>query len=477
MTSFVPDFAPSTAAFRGAERSSNFQVGSRPEDNQLGANVKLTGLRGILQYVPRFREKTFVIAVDGAIVTEENFANILLDVAVLRSLNIRVMLVHGAAAQVKALAEKQGFQASNLDGTGVTDAPTLQIAIDAANRLTHEILEGLSVNDLRAACPNAIIAHPLGIIEGVDRLFTGKVQRVDTELLQTLLDRGIIPVLPPLGFDGDGKTYRTNSDSVALAAAEALKATKLIFFIEQDGLRHNNQLIRKMPVAELRKLIHCAGGGFAGEMLSKATHAAAACAAGVERVHIVSGLEDEGLLAEVFSSDGIGTLIYANEYERIRQAKRKDIRAIQRLTKKAVEAEELVRRTRTEIEKNLADYYILEIDRNPVACVALHAYPEQHLGELASLFVHPAHENQGIGRKMIQFVENKARETGLTKLITLSTQAFTYFQSKASFTEATPDDLPPARREKYDQSRRNSKVMVKKLEATGTAPLPGGNRV
>ncbi len=429
--------------------------------------MKLTDLRGILQYIPQFREKTFVIALDGAIVTDENFANILLDVAVLRSLNIRVVLVHGAAAQIKALAEKQGVRPSNLDGAGVTDAPTLQIALDAANRLTHEILEGLSVNDLRAASTNAIIAHPLGIIQGVDHLFTGKVQRVDTELLQTLLDRGIVPVLPPLGFDGEGKTYRVNSDGVALAAAEALKATKLIFFIAQDGLRHNGQLIRKMPVADLQKLVNSASGGFAGELLSKASHAAAACAAGVERVHIVSGREDEGLLAEVFSNEGIGTLIYANEYEQIRPAKKKDIRAIRRLTQKAVEAEELVRRTRTEIEKNLADYYILEIDRNPVACVALHVYPDQKLGELASLFVHPAHENQGIGRKMIQFVENKARESGLTKLITLSTQAFTYFQSKAGFAEATPDDLPPARREKYVQSGRRSRVMVKTLKTPG----------
>jgi amino-acid N-acetyltransferase len=429
--------------------------------------VKLADLRGILQYIPQFREKTFIIAVDGVIVTDENFANILLDVAVLRSLNIRVVLVHGTAVQIKALAEKYGVQPSNLDGTGVTDAPTLQLAMDAANRLTHEILEGLSVNDLRAACTNAIIAHPLGIIQGVDHLFTGKVQRVDTELLQTLLDRGIIPVLPPLGFDGDGKTYRVNSDSIALAVAEALKATKLIFFTAEDGLRRNNQLIRKMLVADLQKLVHSAGSGFAGEMLSKASHAAAACAAGVERVHIVSGREDEGLLAEVFSNEGIGTLIYANEYEQIRPAKKKDIRAIQRLTKKAVEAEELIRRRRTEIEKNLADYYILEIDKNPVACVALHIYPEQRQGELASLFVHPAHENQGIGRKLIQFIENKARESGLTELITLSTQAFTYFQSKGGFAEGTRDDLPPARREKYDQSGRNSKILVKRLELSG----------
>jgi amino-acid N-acetyltransferase len=429
--------------------------------------VKLTDLRGILQYIPQFREKTFIVAVDGGIVTDENFANILLDVAVLRSLNIRVVLVHGAAERIKALAERQGVQASDLDGAGATDAATLELAIDAANRLTHEILQGLSANDLRAACTNAIVAHPLGIIHGVDQMFTGKIERLDVELLQTLLNQGLIPVVSPLGFDGDGKTYRVNSDSIAVAAAEALRAAKLIFMTSHDGLRYNGELIRQMLVTDLQKLVQSAPGGFIPEMVSKARHAAAACAAGVQRVHIVNGREDEGLLAEVFSNEGIGTLIYANDYEQIRPAKKKDIRAIQQLTKKAVEAEELIRRTRGEIEKNLSDYYIFEIDKNPVACVALHVYPGQQQGELASLYVDPSHENQGIGRKLIQFVENKARELGLSELIALSTQTFSYFQSKGSFAEGTRDDLPSARREKYDHSGRNSKVLVKKLKAAG----------
>jgi amino-acid N-acetyltransferase len=429
--------------------------------------VKLTDLRGILQYIPQFREKIFIIAVDGIIVADENFANILLDVAVLRSLNIRVVLVHGAAAQIQALAEKQNVHASNLDGTGMTDASTLELALDAANRLTHEILEGLSANDLRGACTNAIIAHPLGIIQGVDHLFTGKVERVDTELLQTLLNQGIVPVIPPLGFDGDGKTYRANSDSIALALADALKATKLIFITDQDGLRYNNQLIPEMLVGDLQKLVQTAGSGFAPEMYSKAYHAAAACAVGVQRVHIVNGRHDEGLLAEVFSNEGIGTLIYANEYEQIRSARKKDIRAIQILTRKAVEAGELVRRTRADMEKTLADYYIYEVDKNPVACVALHVFPAQKKGELASLYVDPSYENQGIGRKLIQFVENKALESGLIELITLSTQAFTYFQSKGGFVEGVIDDLPLDRREKYDQSGRNSKILVKKLKVPG----------
>src|SRR5215203_1237537 len=137
--------------------------------------MKPTDLRGILQYIPRFREKTFVIAIDGAIVTDENFANILLDVAVLRSLNIRVVIVHGASAQIQAMAEERGVKPSDLDGMGVTDEETLKLALTAANRLTHEILEGLSAIDLRAVTTNGIIAHPMGILHGVDHLFTGKV--------------------------------------------------------------------------------------------------------------------------------------------------------------------------------------------------------------------------------------------------------------------------------------------------------------
>lgn len=425
--------------------------------------MKPTDLRGILQYIPRFREKTFILAFDGAIVTDENFANILLDVAVLRSLNIRVVLVHGAAAQIKALAEEQKVTASNLDGTGITDAATLKLALTAANRLTHEILEGLAANDLRAACTNAIIAHPLGIIQGVDHLFTGKVERVDVELLQSLLAQGVVPVIPPLGFDGDGKTYRVNSDAVAVAVADTLKAVKLIYITTTDGLYCQGKLIRQMIAGELGALLEKNKCEFTPETHSKAFHAAAACRAGVQRVHVINGRVDEGLLAEVFSNEGVGTLIYANEYQQIRQAKKKDVRAIQLLTAKAVQSDELVKRTRAMIEKSLTDYYIFEIDKNPVACVALHVDPEQRKGELACLYVSASHENQGIGRKLIQFVESKARELALDALITLSTQAFTYFQSKGGFIEGTPDDLPPARREKYDASGRNSKVLVKKL--------------
>jgi amino-acid N-acetyltransferase len=436
-------------------------------------NVKPTDLRGILQYIPRFREKTFVLSIDGAVVTDENFANILLDIAVLRSLSVRVVIVHGASAQIRLLAEEQKLRPSDLEGSGITDAGTLTLALTASNRLTHEILEGLSANDLRAATTNAITAYPLGILHGVDHLFTGKVERVDVELLQSLLAQGVVPVVPPLGFDGEGRTYRVNSDHMAVAVAEALKALKLIYITTVDGLSLHGTVVRQILAGDLEKILAERRQDIPPEMQSKAIHAAAACRAGVPRVHLINGREDEGLLAEVFSNEGIGTLIYANEYTQIRRAFRKDVGSILKLIKVPMASEELAWRRRASIEKHLADYYLYEIDKNPVACAALHVFPEQNRGELACLCVSPSHENQGIGRKLIQFIENKAREQGLEAIYALSTQAFTYFQSKGGFIEGAVEDLPPARRERYEQSGRNSKILLKKLAPDATPGLPG----
>lgn len=436
--------------------------------------MKLTNLRGILQYVPRFREKTFVLSIDGAVVMNEIFASLLQDIAVLRSLNIRVIIVHGAAAQIQALADEQGLTPSDLEGNGVTDGVTLKLALTAANRLTHEILEGLSANDLRAVSTNAVIAHPMGILQGVDHLFTGKVERIDVEMLQSLLSQGMVPILPPLGFDGEGRTYRVNSDHVAVAVAEAIKAIKLIFIGSMDGLIFQKERIPDMLASTLATQLSTRRGDFHPDCLSKATHAAQACQMGIPRVHIINGLVNEALLAEVFSNEGIGTLIYANEYSQIRPALRKDVRNILLLIKNSVESAELVKRTRVSVEKQLGDYYLYELDRNIVGCVAVHTYPEEKAAELACLFVSRGHENQGIGRKLIQFAENRARDLGMKELFALSTQAFTYFQSKGGFVEGTPEMLPPGRRGKYEQSGRFSKVLVKRLTPApnGTHPPP-----
>ena len=434
--------------------------------------MKPTDLRGILHYIPQFRDKVFIVAVDGGVVADENFGNLLLDVAVLRSLNIRIVLVHGAGHQIKLLSERLREPISNHDGTGVTDAATLSIAIAAATNVTHEILEGLKLNDLRAAQTNAIEAVPLGILKSVDYQHTGKVHQVDVELLQTLLDKGVVPVIPPLGFDGNGNTYRLNSDAVAVEVAQALGAVKLMFIGTTNGLELDGKIVNQVSIKDLESALKNSGDKMPSAMMSKAQHALRACQGGVPRVHIINGQVDEGLLAEVFSNEGIGTLIYADEYQAIRKAMRKDIRHIMALIKPSIQGDQIVKRTRGNIERHINEYYVFEIDNNIVGLVGLHPYSEQNMAELGSLAISSAHERRGIGTKLALFVENLARDQKFGRIFCLSTQAFTFFQHKLGYAEGTPDDLPPARREKYEQSGRNSKILVKSLNAT---PVPGAS--
>lgn len=425
--------------------------------------LRLTDLREILRYVPRFRDKTFVIALDGAVVEDDNFSNLLLDITLLRSLRIGVALVHGAGQQIRGLAAQTGQTPSNVDGTGVTDAATLQLALNAANRVTHEILEGLSANDLRGAYGNAVVAHPAGILGGVDYQFTGRVERVDSEFLHSLMQHDVVPVIPPLGCDGEGHTFRLNSDAVAVAVAQALHATKLIYLTTHKGIHRGAHHLRQVSVDEADAILKDHRADIPAHEVSKLEQAVRAARGGVARVHIVDGRVEEGLLAEVFSNEGIGTLVHANEYQAIRRAQKKDARAIFALYKPGMESEELVRRTRADIERNIDDYYVFEVDRTVVACMALHDYPEAGKVEMAGVTVDPRYENQGIGSRLIHFAETQARARGATDLLCLSTQAYNFFLQKGGFQIASPDDLPPSRRERYDRSGRRSQVLMKKL--------------
>jgi amino-acid N-acetyltransferase len=424
--------------------------------------LNLSDLRGILQYVPRFRDRTFVIAMDGQIAASENLANILLDVAVLRSLSIKIILVHGIGWQLQKLSES-GAAISNTDGTGVTDETTLNLAIDASSRLTHHIMEGLTTVDLRAAHANVLVAHPAGILGGQDFRYTGKVERIDSRCLEVLLGEGIIPVIPPLGYDGEGRTYRVNSDSIAVEVAEAVRAAKIIYMFAQDGLRLNEFIVRQLPAAEAEEIVRKRKVVDNRELHSKLEHAARATRLGIPRVHLINGVVNEALLTEIFSNEGVGTMIYSNEYQQIRRIFKKDVRAVMSLIRQSVDNEELIRRTRTDIIAKIEDYWVLEIDRNLVGCVALHNFPDDHAGELACLYVSKSHENQGYGRKLISFVEQMARSRGYKRLIALSTQAFAYLEQKGGFRETTSDSLPPTRRGQYDLSGRNSRILIKDL--------------
>ena len=426
------------------------------------ATIKPTDLRGILKYVPRFQDQIFVLALDGAIVADENLPNLLVDIAVLRSLAIKVVIVHGIGPQIQELSKLRQVPITNSDGTGVTDAATLDLAVRASARVSHVILEGLTQNALKAAITNSVRALPVGILRGIDQQFTGKVERIDKDLLIHLLNAGVVPILQPIGFGPDGRSLRVNSDLLASEVAEALHASKIIYLNDQPGLLIDGKLKREIPVNALRAILKDKPERIADPIRSKATHAVKAIENGILRVHLLDGQIMDGLLNEIFSSEGVGSLVYGNDYQQIRQATRRDVRVIYNLTRAAVKREELIHRTQQAIEKNIDQFFVFEIDENIIACVTLYFYPDKpQLAEVGSLYVMPFYQNRGIGKKMVDYACLQAKERGATTIVALSTQSFGFFSGTCGFEETDKSILPEARLKLYEESGRNPRVLVK----------------
>ena len=423
-------------------------------------------LRGILRYVPQFRQRVFVIAIDGALMTQPVFASLLQDVAVLQSLNIEVILVFGARAQVRALAEQRGISLYNDDGMGRTDAAGIEIAKDAIMRQCSDLAAELTALEMPVAVSNALAVHPAGVIDGVDQEFTGRIERVDEESLRALLKADIIPILPPLGYDGKGTTLRLNSDAVAVEVAIALQAAKVIFVAESGLSAADGTRLEQLSVADAKEMYKNKDPKHDVSMLSKLRYAALACQEGVPRVHIVDGTQDEALLAELFSNEGVGTMIHGDEYQQIRKARASDVPALLSMMQQSVDDAALVPRSRDQIQSKIKDFFVLELDGNPIGSVAVHTYEEEgrKIAELACLFVRRSHKNKNHGRKLVAFAEETARQRGCEVLFALSTQAFRFFEEKMGYIVSDPDALPPSRREKYDKSGRNSKVLIKPLK-------------
>jgi amino-acid N-acetyltransferase len=426
--------------------------------------IKPTDLRGILKYVPRFQGQIFVIALDGSIVADENFSNLLIDTAVLRSLGIKLVLVHGISQQIEELSAARKIPITDSRGMGVTDAATLDLAIRASSRVSHLILEGLTQNGLKCAITNAVRSVPIGIIKGVDQQFTGRVDRIDKEFILHLIAADIVPILSPIGFAPDGHSLRINSDLLAAEFAEVLQASKIIYLAPLSGLVINGELRREISVEMLRDLLKDHPETIGAEGYSKALHAVKAIETGTSRVHLLDGRVFDGLLNEIFSNEGVGTLIYGNDYQQIRKATRRDVRHIYNLTRNAVKREELIYRTQQAIEKNIDQFFVFEIDENLIASVSLTTYPEKpELAEIGSLYVLPFYQNRGIGRKMVNYACKVAKERGATTALALSTQSFTFFISSCGFAEADKTVLPESRLKGYEESGRNSKILVKPL--------------
>jgi amino-acid N-acetyltransferase len=374
------------------------------------------------------------------------------------------VLVHGIGHQILELSAVRNIPISNSDGTGVTDAATLDLAIRAASRVSHAVVEGLTQNGLKCATTNAVRALPLGIIRGIDQQFSSRVERIDREFILELIDRQVVPVVSPVAFGPDGKSLRVNSDLLAAELAEALHATKVIYLTPAPGLEVDGDIRREIAMDPLRRILQAEPHRVGESIRSKAMHAVKAIETGTPRVHILDGRIFDGLLNEIFSNEGVGSLVHGDDFQQIRKARKGDVRMIYNLTRAAVRREELIHRTQQAIEKNIDQFFVFEIDENIIACVTLYFFPDApQAAEIASLYVMPFYHNRGIGKKMVDYATMVAKSRGATTVVAVSTQSFGFFSNVCGFQETTKDVLPEPRRRTYEESGRNAKVLLKQL--------------
>ena len=430
------------------------------EDSAKGSAIasEFVDLRGALQYVPQFRGRVFVIAVDGSIVASAAFSDILLDISVLLSLDIQIVLVFGAGAQVRELAEGRGKAVSDTEGIGETDEETLQLSIDAITRMTSFLMQELTSLKLKAVTSNALMARAAGVRDGRDLGATGVIESVEAGGLKAFLQQGMIPVIAPLGYDSHRATFRLNSDECAAEVAVALGASKVIYLTgDQIGTTP-----RQVPVDRVEELLKNSTDSTPG-FRSKVRSGAKACKDGVARAHIIDGSVSECILRELFSNEGIATMLYVDTYRKVRAATTADVADILALLHQAVEAESLVWRTSAEILEKIADYSVLEVDGNIVGTVALHVFAEESVAELACLYIRPTHEGQGYGIRLVEYAEKEARARGAAAIFALTTQRAAFFEKRMGYQKVEPKELPTVRAEKLAASGRNSKVLRKTL--------------
>lgn len=433
---------------------------SRSSDRPL----KPTDLRGILKYVPMFREHIFVIALDGSIVEHENFQNLVTDIAVLRSLNISVVIVHGIGKQLRDMASRQRVKLTDVYGEGVTDAETMEVAREASGIVSQAIIEGLTHANLKCAITNAVRATQVGVLGGVDQLLTGKVEKIDTPLLKSLLAQGVIPLVTPILCDRDGNSLRVNSDAVAAELAVELGASKLIYLTPFPGLILDGKLQVNLSLSALENALQKKSVEIEERLRGKAQFAVRALNNGTQRAHILDGRTNGGLLAEIFDKVGTGSMIHANDYDCIRPAKKKDAQFIYSITKNAVKNRSLVKRSRHLIESHTEDYFVYEIDESIIGCACLRRFEDAPgTAELCSVYVQPFYQDRGVGKKLVAYAEHHARERGVKTLITCTTQTYGFFKSVCGFEDAPDEILPPSRRTELSENGRNSKALFKNL--------------
>lgn len=410
-----------------------------------------------------FRGHTFILGLDAGVILHENFSNLLTDIAVLNSLQIRLLVVLGLGQKMRELAENHQVPISDDYGFGATDAATLELAIEANGLISHEFLSRATQAGLRCEISNGLRSTERGTVKGMNYQFTGRVESADLPYFRNRIETGAVPVVLPIVYTRDGRALRLNSDHTASELAIRLQASKLIFLTRFPGLTLGKEPRKNIPLEALEKELASGQHGLEPSLKSKAEECCRALQAGVPRAHILDATRFGGLLTEIFEKEGIGTMVHANDYEQIRKATRSDLNAIYNLTREGVRSDALRRRTRQSIENDLERFFVYEIDDSLIACACLTPYPEEQVAELGTVYVHPFYQGRGIGRKMVEFATEGARTAGLKRLLALSSQNFTFFKERADFSPGTLEDLPSARLKTFDAEKRGSQILVKTL--------------
>ena len=435
--------------------------------------------RSVAPYIHKFRNQTFVVGLAGEAIAAGKLPHLAQDLAMIQSMGVKIVLVHGFRPQVNEQLKAKGHAPKYSHGIRITDEVALDCAQEAAGQLRYEIEAAFSQglpntpmagSTVRVISGNFITARPVGIVDGVDFQHSGLVRKVDTGGITRVLDMGAMLLVSPFGFSPTGEAFNLTMEEVATSVASALQADKLIFLTEVPGIRirpdepesEDNPIDTELPLAVAEKLLaELPAANRPTDTAFYLQHCVKACKSGVERSHIIPFAVDGSILLEVYVHDGIGTMVVDEKLESLREALVDDVGGILQLIEPFEKDGTLVKRSRTEIERDADLYTVVEHDGVIFACAALYPYPEAQTGEMAALTVSPQVQGQGDGEKVLKRIEQRARAAGLQSIFVLTTRTMHWF-IKRGFVQVDPEWLPEARKRKYNWDRK-SQVLVKKL--------------
>ncbi len=424
--------------------------------------------RNAAPYINAHRGKTFVLMFGGEAVLDPNFSNIIHDIALLRSLGVKLVIVHGARPQIEERASLLGVEQQFENSLRITDPRTLVAVKDATGSLRVHIEALLTTGlanspmhgaSIRVSTGNFVIARPIGVKEGVDYQHTGLVRRIDTIGINAQLDFGSIVLLSPVGYSTTGEVFNVALEDVATQTAISLGADKLITFTDTEGLIDlEGNLIRSCSVQTVKTLID-EKDEHVRQLLIRAIIQSAEN--GVERCHCINYKSETALLQELFSRDGAGTLVAKDYKEQITTANIDDVGGILELIQPLEEEGVLVRRSRKLLETEIDRFIVLKKEEVIIACAALYPYPDEGIGELACVVIHPDYRKGNRGERLVAAVESFAKRQKLERLFVLTTVSGHWFREQG-FVETTIDELPEQKKQLYNYQRK-SKVLIKSI--------------